>query len=552
MTKRRSRAMVEKVTVAKCSKCGSYSPVDAEGKAKCKKCAEPVAVKAKTEKVEESAVDNQDIQVGDIVTPLRPVEAYYSNYGQHRGTTVMLEPGVKAVVAKVEVPSPTRNMSFVVVDFESDIVYNTKTGSKTWRASLDYDNIKVVRPERPEDAYCGEGDDEYMGEAKTEDRVGRPVESEDGIDVSKIFGSGCHQFSSGKRVAYVWFDEFDAIGDNGKPTGEKGGEWEVHLSNEPQPFSKRGIEQKVFRYVEPHMRGSVATMVNEYIAGFLTRRARWDESKVGQLVEDGDNKRKSVQADTYYGGEEVVEGDLVQGGLHFGMCIVLGINLDGELEGKNVNTGETLYAFPSDVDLLARASEIQSKGYGKQVGEAVADVVGDEIGASGFRKSSFAPKHARPRMELGASWDELGPEVQKNYKPCVDGCGAVGAWWIMGGDNVCPACMRKRHRKAIGMGEGQEHLHQGFPSPSAISTMADSILRLGADELGLFNADDETDGQIAYEIADALLPIAMQGASAEDLTAEVLNFGQEAGFFEGGEFADNEQARRIAQLLYQG
>jgi hypothetical protein len=88
-----------------------------------------------------------------------------------------------------------------------------------------------------------------------------------------IFGAeGCY--------AQVWYDGFDAIGDDNYPTGDQGGEWEVVLKDTPDLVGGRqlaGIRR--FRFVEPKMKGWQASATADYIISKL-----YDLSRRGSKV----------------------------------------------------------------------------------------------------------------------------------------------------------------------------------------------------------------------------------------------------------------------------
>jgi hypothetical protein len=87
-----------------------------------------------------------NLQVGDNVQVIEPVEAYYSNYGANKGIDITLTPDIIGTVGKTRVPVVWRAKDsalrrpydeFVCVDFMSPA-----TG-RIERASVSYDNILI-------------------------------------------------------------------------------------------------------------------------------------------------------------------------------------------------------------------------------------------------------------------------------------------------------------------------------------------------------------------------------------------------------------------------
>jgi len=75
-------------------------------------------------------------KIGDTVTCLYAVEAYYSNYGTLPACHFM--PGDTGIVAHTDLPSVCRErVTFSCVDFTKD--------GRRWRVALTRDNIKRIR-----------------------------------------------------------------------------------------------------------------------------------------------------------------------------------------------------------------------------------------------------------------------------------------------------------------------------------------------------------------------------------------------------------------------
>lgn len=88
-----------------------------------------------------------DVRVGDKVTCIERVDAYYSNYGGN--PECWFEPGEVGVVGAVDVPCTTYayrkrggTASFVCVDFEKH--------GQTWRCALYYNNVRRLKCRSPE------------------------------------------------------------------------------------------------------------------------------------------------------------------------------------------------------------------------------------------------------------------------------------------------------------------------------------------------------------------------------------------------------------------
>ncbi|MCI0558901.1 MAG: hypothetical protein MN733_10430 [Nitrososphaera sp.] len=73
-----------------------------------------------------------DIRIGMMVTPTKPVEAYYS--AACGRSKQQFRPGMAGTVAAVDVPRVRRRGSFVCVDFVGD-------DGAQWRAGVGYEWI---------------------------------------------------------------------------------------------------------------------------------------------------------------------------------------------------------------------------------------------------------------------------------------------------------------------------------------------------------------------------------------------------------------------------
>lgn len=83
--------------------------------------------------------------VGDRVTCIVPVDAYYSNYGGR--PECVFCPGMVGIVAHLDSPSvrpgPHGEDVFAIVDFDGP-AHGKCNADTTWRVALRYGNIKIV------------------------------------------------------------------------------------------------------------------------------------------------------------------------------------------------------------------------------------------------------------------------------------------------------------------------------------------------------------------------------------------------------------------------